>query len=70
MCKESEKLYIIKADFYLMITGDAAKRCVMFGLAIFTTWINEKEEKCVDMNCKNRLKMLEFILEYFKHIIP
>ena len=59
MCKESEKLYIIKADFYLMITGGDAKGCAMFGLAIFTTWINAKKEKCEDMNCKNRLKMLE-----------
>ena len=42
----------------------------MFGWAVFTTGINVKEERCMDMNCKNRLKMLKFISEYLRHIIP
>ncbi len=48
--------------------GDGVNDYAMFELAGFSVGVNVKEEHRVDINCKNTLEMLQFILEYIKKI--
>lgn len=51
----------------VIAVGDGVNDYSMFALAGFSVGVNVKEEWRVDMNCKNTMEMLKFMMEYIKN---